>query len=60
MVAKNDITGDNIQSKVSTKQYQDNYDKIFRKTPKEIDDAKALDEAFEQAEQFNKLRNEQK
>lgn len=31
MVAKNDITGDSIQSRTSTKAYQDNYDLIFRK-----------------------------
>jgi hypothetical protein len=58
MVAKNDITGDNIQSRTSTKQYQDNYDRIFRKTPQEIDDAKNEDEAFSNIEQLNKLRDE--
>lgn len=31
MAAKNDITGDNIVTKPTTKQYEDNYDKIFRK-----------------------------
>ena len=44
MVTKNDITGDNIRSRTSTKQYSDNYDSIFLKnkleivknTPKEI------------------------
>jgi hypothetical protein len=30
MVAKNDITGDNIQSKSPTQSYRDNYDKIFK------------------------------
>ena len=29
MVTKNDVTGDSIQSKVSSKQYLDNYDTIF-------------------------------
>ena len=31
MVARNDITGDAIQTKSSSKAYQDNYDLIFRK-----------------------------
>ena len=31
MVAKNDITGDSIQSRTNSKAYQDNYDLIFRK-----------------------------
>jgi len=31
MVARNDITGDKIQSKDNSKAYSDNYDKIFSK-----------------------------
>jgi len=31
MVAKNDITGDSIASRVNSKQYEDNFDLIFRK-----------------------------
>lgn len=31
MVAKNDITGDAIQSKINSKEYGDNFDRIFRK-----------------------------
>lgn len=31
MVAKNDITGDSIQTKGVTDKYRDNYDLIFRK-----------------------------
>lgn len=31
MVAKNDITGDLIQSRVKSKQYDDNFDSIFQK-----------------------------
>lgn len=31
MVAKNDITGDAIQSKSNSKEYGDNFDRIFRK-----------------------------
>ena len=34
MVAKNDITGDAIQSKTNSKEYADNFDKIFRKDKK--------------------------
>ncbi len=30
MVAKNDITGDSIQSKGASDAYRDNYDRIFR------------------------------
>lgn len=33
---------------VDQKTFSDNWDKIFSKSPKEIDDAKAEDEAFEQ------------
>lgn len=29
MATKNDITGDNIQSRVSNKKYQDNWEKVF-------------------------------
>jgi hypothetical protein len=60
MVAKNDITGDSIQSRSSSKQYNDNYDKIFRKSQQQIDDEKALDEAFDDIERLKNLRNEQK
>ena len=38
MVAKNDITGDAIQSRTSTKAYEDNYDRIFGKKKKSTDD----------------------
>jgi len=40
MVAKNEHTGDKIQSKIPSKEYGDNYDKIFRKdnTPPWDDD----------------------
>ena len=31
MVARNDITGDAIQSKTASQSYRDNYDVIFRK-----------------------------
>jgi hypothetical protein len=34
MVARNDITGDAIQSRVSSKAYSDNYENIFRKKDK--------------------------
>lgn len=61
MVAKNDITGDLIKSKNSTKEYGDRYDAIFRKqTPEERDQAKYEDEAFESIETFNKFKQENK
>lgn len=34
MVAKNDITGDKIQTKPTTKEYSDNWDRIFGKADK--------------------------
>ena len=34
MVAKNDITGDSIKTKVNSKAYSDNYDRIFGKKQK--------------------------
>ena len=36
MVAKNDITGDLIQSKQNTKAFEDNFDRIFRKDTHKI------------------------
>lgn len=30
-MSKNDITGDDIKSRVNTKKYEENYEKIFRK-----------------------------
>lgn len=32
-MSKNDITGDEIKSKVISKEYEDNFDKIFRNKP---------------------------
>ena len=31
MAAKNDVTGDELRSKISTTQYRDNWDLIFKK-----------------------------
>lgn len=48
MATTNDITGDSIQTGVVTDSYRNNYDLIFgKKTPKEIEDAKAEDAEFE-------------
>jgi hypothetical protein len=41
---------------VSQKEYADNYDRIFRKSPKEIEDAMAEDEAFKIIEELIKER----
>lgn len=38
MVARNDITGDSIQSKITNDNYRNNYDKIFRKTDNSLTD----------------------
>jgi hypothetical protein len=34
MTTKNDVTGDSIKSRVSTRAYRDNWDKIFDKKKK--------------------------
>ena len=36
MAAKNDVTGDSIQSKMPSKAYTDNWDAIFGKKNKEV------------------------
>ena len=36
MVTKNEITGDSIQSKVTSKSYLDNYDAIFNKKEQKL------------------------
>jgi hypothetical protein len=42
---------------VDLKTFNNNWDNIFRnKTPQEIDDTKAEDDAFEQLEKQNKLK----
>ena len=39
MATSNDITGDSLISRVNSKSYEDNYDKIFgSKKKKEVDD----------------------
>ena len=53
MVAKNDITGDSIQSKVNSKAYQDNLDKIFGDKSEEKER-----KAREKAEYFARLSAE--
>ncbi len=42
MVAKNDVTGDAIQTKGVSNEYRDHYDNIFRKNKKT--DAEKFDE----------------
>ena len=53
MVAKNDITGDNIQSRGNSKAYQDNLEKIFGDKSDEKER-----KAREKAEYFAKLNAE--
>jgi hypothetical protein len=43
MVARNDITGDAIQSRTASKAYQDNYDLIFRKNKAKQEDIDILE-----------------
>ena len=35
MASRNDVTGDLIKSRKNTKEFEDNFDNIFRKTPKD-------------------------
>ncbi len=51
MVARNDITGDSIQTKEVTDAYRDNYDKIFGKKKKT--DAEKFDEAVMKDEYYD-------
>jgi hypothetical protein len=46
MVAKNDITGDAIQTKTASQSYCDNYDTIFRKN-KQTETVEDRDTALE-------------
>lgn len=39
MAAKNDITGHSIQTGVTTKAYEDNWERIFGKKDKKTDEA---------------------
>jgi DNA/RNA endonuclease YhcR with UshA esterase domain len=50
MVAKNDITGDSIQTKGVTDAYRDNYDIIFNKKKKT--DAEKFDEQVIMKEEY--------
>ena len=50
MVARNDITGDTIQTKGVTNSYRDNYDTIFRKDKKT--DADKFDEQVIMKEEY--------
>ena len=51
MVARNDITGDSIQTKGVTDNYRNNYDNIFRKNKKT--DAEKFDEAIMKDEYYD-------
>lgn len=49
MTAKNDITGDAIQSRANTKAFEDNFDAIFRKDkPVKFNDLKQLAEKLDE------------
>ena len=57
MVARNDITGDSIQTKGVSNAYRDNYDNIFKKDKKT--DAQKFDEAIMKNEYYEEDTNEQ-
>ena len=38
--AKNDVTGDKIQSKTNSDSFRDNFDKIFKKTVENLEEQK--------------------
>jgi len=42
VASKNDITGDSIQTKTSTKSYEDGWDRIFGKKEEELDVDQAM------------------
>jgi len=44
MVAKNDITGDSIQTKGTTQSYRDNYDLIFKRKSNDYQDILSTEE----------------
>lgn len=49
MVAKNDITGDEIKSKSSTSDYEDGWDRIFGKKDKNYTDGFPNDKQFKES-----------
>jgi hypothetical protein len=58
MVARNDITGDAIQSRSSSKAFSDNYDLIFRKKEQSVIDKVSSEETLDKTE--NELPTTQK
>ena len=56
VVAKNEITGDKIQSKLSNKQYEDNFDKIFSKKDTVESPPLPTDKPLEHAEDWDEAR----
>ena len=62
MVARNDITGDAIQTKGTSQAFRDNYDNIFRKNKKtdaeKFDNAIMKDEYYDLDERYNDKEND--
>ncbi len=54
MVAKNDVTGDSIQTKNTSNAYRNNYDMIFRRDRRAEEDAQREDEEFKRIEEQQK------
>jgi len=56
MVARNDITGDSIQTKDVSNAYRDNYDRIFNKNKKT--DAEKFDEQVVMKDEYYDMDGE--
>jgi hypothetical protein len=55
MVAKNDITGDSIRTRNTSKAYSDNYELIWgKKDKREVEDSIAEDEEFNKIDDTKK------
>lgn len=54
MTAKNDITGDNIKSKLTSNEYRDNWDLIFGKKKNDSIDEKPLSVNEQESKSENK------
>jgi hypothetical protein len=61
MAAKNDITGDSIQTKVTSKAYSDGWDKIFGNKEDSLPDVEVLEKIVKkELDKMEKFENESK
>jgi hypothetical protein len=56
-MSKNDITGDSIRSKPLSKEAEDNWDRIFSKLEKTIEEHKDIFEMLKESEQQDKTQD---